>query len=192
MKTSRKTVCLAVITVAFLSVVAAEDSRDEPKDLPEYVGIHRISDDVREQVNKLQTLDLRATYLSSIVSSDTTNHSETENSRKASAIRLLGLLKNTNSISTLISNISFVDVKYGDKPSVDSLAAFGDTAVPHLLHVLENPSATSTEYQCAVKALMLIKHAKPRIREWVEFMNEQKGRLSDKAWARLWRYGSVF
>jgi len=179
---------MALISCACLAAVA--DDLPKEQDLPETAGLFDISKDVRKEANKLPTSEMRVAYLSSVISSNVATASEIENFRTASAIRLLAVLRSTNSIGILVSNIAFVDIRYRYEPSIDALVAIGEPTTPYLLDVLKDPSATPERCRCAVKALMHIKGANSNVGGWIEFVLDQEKKLPKGAWDRLRHYGS--
>lgn len=66
--------------------------------LPKSVGTFALSKEVRERANAQRTVELRIVYLASVVSSNAAETSPPVNFRVASAIRLLGVMGNTNAI----------------------------------------------------------------------------------------------
>jgi hypothetical protein len=198
---TRKSIMCTTIPVSFsagfifatcLGLTAGGSLGTTETALPVHIGNRSISSEVRSEANGLSSRELQRAFLVSVVASNSLETSESQNFRKASAIRLLGIVASTNEIPVLVSNIVFIDMKYRDRPAVESLGAVGDAAVPALLEVLKKPSASEEDYASAVKALMLIKNANPNVRNWLEFINEQRNRLPKDAWEHLTRYGGDF
>jgi hypothetical protein len=165
----------------------------EKFDLPSRVDGFFIDPAVREEVNKLPTPGLRIDRLSAIIEANNKATNETQNLKASSAIRLLGAVKSTNCVSELVSNLTFTEIKTKQRPAVQALAAIGEAAIPQLLRVLEDSSASEEKCLWAVEAMKWIKQASAyeHMKDWVRFMLEQKSKLPPKAWERLWRYGSV-
>src|SRR5208283_4813604 len=110
------TCLIAIISGAYFAGAADLTLTNKEPDLPAVVMGHMISPDVREEANKLVTSELRIAYLSSVIASNAVDTNEIENFRKSSAIRLVSVIKSTNSIPILISNITFVDVRFPERP----------------------------------------------------------------------------
>jgi hypothetical protein len=181
-----------IAVLAILGISFQARSGEQP-DLPATVNSCSINMEVRENANKLPSEALRVNYLSSIVLANHASTNAVENSKAGAAIRLVGVIKSANSISILISNLAFVDTNNHDRPAVEALAAIGDAAIPQLLGVLEDSSASEEKCLWAVEAMKWIKQASAyeHMKDWVRFMMEQKSKLPQKAWERLWRYGAV-
>jgi hypothetical protein len=191
MKIKKKIFGVVVISLLLINTFANELLHTDQADLPEHVGVFAVDNDVRKEANKRSTIESRILYLNSVVNSLGTNSNEIANFKKASAIRLLGAIKSTNSIGILISNLTFAEIKSHDRPSLSALAAIGEPSVPVLIGVLKNPDASPETCECAVQALMFIKQANPHIEKWLTFVKEQKSLLPTIAWERLSRYGSI-
>lgn len=177
----------SILVFGFCSLALARGEGD----LPARVDGFSIDPAIREEVNKLPTADLRIARLSAIVEANNKATNETQNLKASSAIRLLGVIKSTNSISILVSNLTFVDTKYHGRPAVEALAAIGKPAMPQLLDVLKDPSESDEKCVWAVEAMKLTKGANGHIRDWLKFMDEQRGILPKFAWERFWRTGSI-
>ncbi len=192
MKKSTRIWSLAVLLAfACLPKSASRGAATNENDLPGTVGRCAVSNEVRRKANALPTTELRVAYLSSILLTNEVGTAEAENFRKASAIRLLGVIRSTNGIRILVGNIVFEDMKYHDKPAVEALVAIGEPATPHLLDLLKDVSATPEMCSSAVKALQAIKGAASNVAGWIRFMREQKEKLPREAGERLDKYGSI-
>ena len=180
---------------AFLAVIGTsfQAFADKIGELPAIVDGFGIDPSLREEVNKLPTSELRIDRLSAIILSNNRATNETQNLKTSSAIRLLGVIRSTNSVGVLVSNLTFTEVKTKERPAVQALAAIGEPAVPQLLDVLKEPSASEEKCSWAVEAMEWIKQAgtHEHMKDWARFLLEQKTKLPAKAWERLWRYGSV-
>lgn len=179
-------ISLGLINSWFAVAQAEIPSTDKAADLPPVVGNREINADVREEVNRLSSSDLRIKYLFTVVSDSTNTLSVTNNFKKASAIRLLGVMANTNAINILVSNIAFEDIKYHDNPAVEALVSIGEPAVFQLLEVVKEPLGNSRRVPCAVEALMKIKGDR-----YNEFVQGQKNIMSSEIWKRLLEYAVV-
>ena len=175
--------------VAILQIASADTnmfsnktfiSTNEGVKLPAKIGFYEINDEVCSEANKLESKDLQIKYLSSVIQK--MHDPATENSRKASAIRLLGFIASTNTIDVLVSSISFGDVKHGDFPAVQSLTNIGAPAIPKLLAMVEG-STNKMELYCAVQTLKKINGSK-----YQEFVQQQKSVMPHARWIELLRY----
>jgi HEAT repeat protein len=190
---SFKTVAAMLGAILFFGFCSLALARDEG-DLPARVDGFFIDRSIREEVNKLPTADLRIARLSAIIEANNKATNEAQNLKASSAIRLLGAVKSTNCISELVSNLNFTEIKTKQRPVVQALAAIGEPAIPALLRVLEDSSASEEKCLWAVEAMKWIKQAGTTIehtKEWDRFMLEQKNKMSKKGWERLWRSGSM-
>ena len=159
-------------------------------DLPTHVGTYMVSSDVREAANKFATPESRVAYLSSVIASNAVDTNEVENFKKSSAIRLVSVIKSTNSIAILVSNIDFVDAKYPERPAYYALEVIGDPAVPYLLDTLKDPSASPEQVKRVLEVLRYVKRAKYNPDQWEKFIEEEKkvlppelrGRIDRKVW----------
>lgn len=187
MKTNKQGAFLsALIFCACIAVAADLTSTNKEADLPAFIGIYTISQEVREEANKLATTESRIAYLSSVIASNAVDTSAVENFRKSSALRLMGIINSTNTIPVLVSNLTFVDAKLPVRPAVEALAKIGEPAVPCLLEALKDPSASSEKVELIVQELRFIKKAQfdPENR-WGKFVEENKGKLPPELRGRL-------
>jgi hypothetical protein len=183
--------CLtALISSAYFAAAADSATTNKETDLPTHVMGYMVNPDVREEANKLATSELRIAYLLSVIASNAVDTNEIENFRKSSAIRLVSVIKSTNSIAILVSNIDFVDAKYPERPAYRPLEAIGEPAVPYLLDVLKDPSTSSQKCDRVIEVLRIIKKARPYPEKWQAFVDEEKkkfppevrGRIDRKIW----------
>ena len=185
MKKLKALLCLTILTLGmFLSAANAADTNKD-MDLPARVEGSMVSQDVREGANRLATPALRVAYLSSVIASNALKTNEIQNFRKASALRLLGVIKSTNSIPVLVSNITFVDAEFPRRPAYSALEKIGEPAVPYLMDVVEDPSAPADKLELVVQVLRFIKHANQNSRQWDRFVEEQKKVLPPELWGRV-------
>jgi hypothetical protein len=141
-----------------------------------------VSKDVREGANRLATSELRVAYLSSVIGSNALKTNENQNFSKSSAIRLLGVIKNTNSIPVLVSNITFADAIFPRRPAYRALEKIGEPAVPCLMDVVKDPSAPPDKLELVVHVLRVIKHNPG---QWDKFVEDQKKVLPPQLWGRI-------
>ena len=178
-------ISIAIALFCFLiGRVFAETTNGTPTNritFPDTVSGRQIASKLCLEANGLTNADLQLAYLSSVVSNTLSTNLE-RNFYKASAIRLLGFVGNTNSIDILISQIAFRDNSSGTYPTVESMVLFGEKAVPQLLCVVRD-SATKPDIGSAVEALKRIKGS-----QYEKFVLEQKTTLPDEKWKRLVRY----
>jgi hypothetical protein len=169
--------------------------------------------EVQMQVDERSSLETKMEYLRSVIS-QSEKASDAAATRKAFAIALLGKLAGTNAIATLVTNIDFVDKRTHTSPAVEALAKIGEPAIPELLRALEEyperprqrspelklpgtngPHSSSRTYPppeeirilFIVEAICAIKG-----RTYQQFLDEQKGHVSEKVWSRLNKYRSTF
>lgn len=175
MKSLEQFVCLVIsILGAYLANAADLAATNEDVELPKVVTGLLVSPEVRDEANKLATLELRVAYLSSVIASNSVETNSNENYRKSSAIRLLGVIARSNSIAILVSNITFIDVKYTERPVYRALEAIGEPAVPYLLNALKEPSASPKKCDCVIEMLRIIKHAMSYPDRWQRFVDNEK------------------
>jgi hypothetical protein len=161
--------------------------------LPEVMGFWKISPEVREKANQLPTKALKLEYLTALVTNRIADSVADQGFKKASAIRLLGVIRDTNSVGVLVSVIAFKDVQYlGDRqihmwPAVDSLAAIGEPAVPQLLDIVKEIPKEDMRVSLAVQTLVKIKGT-----HYEEFVKEQKNKLPEAAWLNLCVYAVAY
>jgi hypothetical protein len=149
--------------------------------LPNRVGSHVVEPDILDAGNRLRTVGEQVACLSTILT-NATIQSVAENRRQASAIRLLGVLADTNSTSLLVTHIAFEDLETKSYPAVYALASIGESAIPKLVRLIEN-STNEVVVANSVKSLMLIKGT-----NYQEFVQGQKTNLPPDRWKRLIRY----
>jgi hypothetical protein len=149
--------------------------------LPQQVCGCEVETNVYNEANKLLDAEQLRVFLESVVI-NTTDATGENNSKIASAIRLLGVIRSTNSITMLASKIDFLDTKYHNKPAVFAMAAMGETAVPQLMEIVKEPK-NSKRIANAVQVLMEIKGSK-----YGEFLEEQKKVLPSEIWKRMLGY----
>jgi hypothetical protein len=144
---------------------------------------------VREEANKLTTTELRLAYLSSVIASNAIDTNGIENFRKSSAIRLVSVIKSTNSIAILVSNITFLDVeipKFPEMPAYYALEVIGEPAVPYLMDVVKDPSAPPEKVERVVEVLRHVKRVQyNNPDQWDKFVEEQKKELPPELWNRI-------
>ncbi len=188
MNTSQTFLLGAILITTMLRIAAADTINtnilaNKEQKLPSMIGTYEIDIGVRNEANRFESSDLRVKYLSSVIlKPSVTSASDTNNLRKASAIRLLGALASTNAVGILVSNISFADPKYHDFPAVQALATIGEPAVSNVLTVVKE-STNKTEAYCAVQVLKKIKGNK-----YQKFVQMQKKALPHEQWNRLLQY----
>ncbi len=184
MKKKKFAICfMATMLVILFAFAVKVFSADKEKILPSVVGIYEIHNQVRNEAGQMTSIHERATYLSSVIASNTNNSSTIENFKKASAIRLLGVIGLTNSIGILITNIDFEDIKYHNYPAVASLIKIGEPAVPQLLDVVKEPLDKRQRVPLAVEALLKIKG-----KTYEKFVQLQKNKMPSEVWSRLLKY----
>ena len=147
-------------------------------------GGDEIDTDVRKHVDACSTTESKMTYLCSLIT-ENGNSSDAANLRKSSAIRLLGKTGGTNAISTLVTNLTFMDRRYNGSPASRALVDIGEAAVPELLKVVEG-STDELKIQWAALTVGVIKGG-----TWKEFLEQQKGILPRKAFDRLTHYAII-
>lgn len=173
------------MSCVYLAAAADSAITNKEANLPAYVKGNRISQDVREEANRLATPELRLAYLSSVIASNAVGTNEIENYRKSSAIRLVGVIKSTNSIAILVSNIDFVDAKYPEMPALYPLEVIGEPAVPYLLDALKDPSASHEKVERVLEMLRYVKRAKYNPDQWDKFIEEEKKVLPPELRSRI-------
>lgn len=172
-----KAICPTLLTIsAVLFAEAFPGFAIDPP--PQRSRSYDIDPDIRNEANRLTTMEQRCAYLATVVTNTPGSHS-TNRFKVASAIRLLDAIHSTNLIPVLISQIDFMDHKYNNYPAMPALAALGEAAVPQLLEAVKKPKR-STWARNAVETLMDIKGPK-----YIEFVEGQKNILSPDAWKRL-------
>jgi hypothetical protein len=144
-----------------------------------------ISDRLAYYVTQRPTLESKVQYLASVVS-EKEDGSDAAKNRKASALTVLGMLGGTNAINILVTNVAFRASSNTPPPAVQALIAIGDPAIGALLKVIEESSDEFTLVEAA-STVFVIKRT-----VWKQFLEEQKGKMSQEGLAKLNRYAVIF
>lgn len=149
--------------------------------LPERIGAHIVDPELRNEVNQISNNENRQLYLSKILTNQGSGK-EVENRRVASAIRLLGTLRKTNSVDLISDFITFEEIETRSYPAVYAITNMGEASVPVLLKITMS-STNEMAIANSVKSLMLIKGT-----NYLDFAVTQKNNFPASEWKRLLRY----
>ena len=172
-------------------------AKGDVEKIPRQVGKYRVSEDVVAQAELFSAkcqkgfaLSPRAEYLVGILTSNIVAEAQTNDTevadlliyKKASAIKLLGSLKEKAAVQPLVSNIEFNDARTKTYPVVHALSEIGEDSIPSLMDLVRQEKK-GKRIELAVQALMLIKG-----KEYDEFVASQKSKLPSDAFRNLLRF----
>jgi hypothetical protein len=146
---------------------------------PQQISGYLLAKDVRDWITVLPTSELQFAYLAGVLTNATTPATN-DVDRKTTAILLLGLVGNTNSIDLLATQIAFKGGNAGHSyPGVFAFSQIGEPAIPKLLDVIRN-STNEVVIANAVKSLVIIKGT-----NYGQFVLTQKTNLLQIDWKKL-------